>query len=218
MSEIKEYGEKILDTFRKNIVEYFESFKGGINALYSDFLDSVIVQPAQTRVYTIGIPIEKGRKIDFMLTEVEAAIPTLAIINLKNFPLEQVMVRIDFPSVIYGTKGQFPKIVFSSQLKMPWPGDFGLAWLPVTGSDEFAFHPYENKEKKIEEIEKFYYEKIVDPLCDFLNTSQYKLAIKLRENIDSFLKSEESIILNYNNPFQNRHSSVLNIVRLKKGT
>ena len=128
--------KQIIDTFRKNIMDYFESFKGEINVLYTDFLDSVIIQPAQTRVYTIGLPIEKGKKIDFMLTEVEAAIPVLAIINLKNFPLEQVMVRIEFPSVIYGAKGQFPKIVFSAQLKTPWPGEFGLAWMPITGSNK----------------------------------------------------------------------------------
>jgi hypothetical protein len=204
MSEIKEYGKKILDTFRKNIIDYFQSFKGGVNVLYSEFLDSVTIQPAQSKVYTIGIPIEKGKKLDFFLTEVESSFPTLAIITLKNFPIDQIMVRLDFPSVIYGAKGQFPKIIFTAQLKTPWPGEFGLAWLPSTGSEAFAFHPYENREKKYEEIVNFYHEGIVDTLCDFLNTSDYKLAQKLRNNIKELLESKEKIIFRYPNPFQKK--------------
>jgi hypothetical protein len=204
MSEIKEFGRRIINTFRKNIIDYFESFKGGVNVLYQDFLDSVIIQPAQTRVFTIGLPIEKGKKIDFMLTEIESAIPTLAIINLKDFPIEQVMVRLEFPSVIYGAKGQFPKIVFSAQLRTPWPGEFGLAWLPITGSEQFVFHPYEDKTKRAENLAHFYDEGLLDPLCDFLNTSEHKLAVKLRENIKAFLESDENVILNYPNPFQKK--------------
>ena len=204
MSEYKDYAKQIMATFKKKIVEYFENIKSERNVGYLEFLESVQIAPEEKHEYTIGLPLEKGKKVDFAITDIEYSIPTLAILKFKNYPLTQVMIRIEFPSVIYGTKGQYPKITFTSQLRTPWPGEIGLVWLPLTGTDDFAFHPYENKESKIEELENFYAEGIVDPLCDFLNTSKHKLAVKLRSNLRNFLDSKDSEVWNYLNPFQKK--------------
>ncbi len=205
MSELKAYARQILDSFRKKILEYFDSIKSEKNLAIVDYIESVQVQKAQFQEFTIGIPLEKGKKVDFGIEVVEYEMPTLAIVKFKNFPLNEVIIRIAFPATLFGPKGEYPKIIFTSTLKQPWPGEFGLVWAPITGNmDAFAFHPYQNKENKMEDLTKFYSENIVDPLCDFLNTGKYKVAIKLRENLKKFLASKDIEVWNYQNPFKKK--------------
>ncbi|MHA1294282.1 MAG: hypothetical protein ACTSQJ_16660 [Promethearchaeota archaeon] len=210
-SQLQEYAKKILESFNKKIIEYFESFKSEKNILYKDYLDGVIVHPHQEREFDVGIPLEKGRKVDFAMESLKYKMPALATIRFKNFPLEEVMVRIEFPNILFGPKDLQPKILFSTTLRTPWPGDFGLIWLPLTGSDKFAFHPYENKDKKVEDLLNFYQESIVDPLCDFLNTSKHRLAVRLRNNLKNFIESEDSEIWNYKNQFKKKEYNIIEV-------
>ena len=202
MSEqIKQYGIKILDTYKKKIGEFFEDLKGEKNILYLEKLIDVKVHPEQELEYTIGIPLEKGRKVDFAMTSVDYSMSLGATLRFKDFPLNEVIIRFEFPSVLFGVKGSYPKIIFTTTLNTAWPGDFGLVWMPLTGSEKFAFHPYENRDKKSEDLINFYTENIVDPLCDYLNSSDHILAAKIRENIKKFIESENIEFWNYKNPF-----------------
>ncbi len=209
MSELTEYAKQILQSFKKKILEYFDSIKSEKNLALVDYVESVQVQKAQIQEFTVGIPLEKGKKVDFGIEIVEYEMPTLAIVKFRNFPLSEVVIRIAFPATLFGPKGEYPKIIFTSTLKQAWPGEFGLVWTPITGStDAFAFHPYQNKENKMEDLTKFYSDNIVDPLCDFLNTAKYKVAIKLRENIKKFLESKEVEVWSYQNPFKKKEELI----------
>ncbi|TFF94479.1 MAG: hypothetical protein EU544_04435, partial [Promethearchaeota archaeon] len=202
MSELKEYGMKLLDSFKKRIIEYFEDLTAEKNVLYLNKLVDVQIAPEQKREFGIGIPLEKGRKVDFALTSVEYSMPLVATLRFKDFPLKEVIIRFEFPEILFGTQGRYPKIIFTTTLNMAWPGDFGLVWMPITGSEKvFAFHPYENREEKMDEMAHFYAEGIVDPLCDYINNSEHKLAVKIRNNLREFLHSDNIEVWHYNNPF-----------------
>lgn len=206
---MKEYATKILDSFSKQIIEYFESFRSDRNALYLNYLEDVQMQPPQTRTFDIGIPMETKKKIDYEMEAVEYSMPTLARLTFKNFPLKEVMIRVEFPQILYGPKGLYPKVIISAELNKPWPGEFGLVWLPLTGSEDFAFHPYQDKENKAAEMQNFYAEGIVDPLCDFLNTSAHKLTEKLKENIQLFIATDTVEVWNYKHPFKKKNEYVM---------
>lgn len=202
MSELTGYGKQILDSFKKKIIDYFEGITGERNVLYLEKLVNVDVAPAQEREYGIGIPLEKGKKVDFAMTSLQYEMPLVATVRFKDFPLKEVLIRFEFPSVLFGVKGSYPKITFTTTLNMAWPGDFGLIWMPTTTSENiFAFHPYENRENKLEDLTNFYAEGILDPLCDYLNNSQHKLAVKIRRGIKDFIESESVEVWNYQNPF-----------------
>ena len=119
-----------------------------------------------------------------------------------------------FRSVLYGPKGRYPKIIISATLSVPWPGEVGMVWTPITGSEDFAFHPYQDRENKIADLQHFYEEEIVDPLCDFLNSSDHVLAQTLRENIASFLNSEKRKFIEYSNPFVRKRKANLNTIEV----
>ncbi|MGV9200500.1 MAG: hypothetical protein ACOC4M_16960, partial [Promethearchaeia archaeon] len=120
----------------------------------------------------------------------------------------------EFPPVLYGPKGRYPKIIISATLAVPWPGEVGLVWTPITGSEEFAFHPYQDRENKVADLEHFYSEDILDPLCDYLNNSNHILAETLRESIESFLTSENRKFLQYKNPFLKKRKANINAIEV----
>ncbi|MHA1146751.1 MAG: hypothetical protein ACTSR8_00735 [Promethearchaeota archaeon] len=205
MSDLGVYAKQILDSFKKKITEYFDGISGERNVLYLEKLIDVTISPAQRIEYGIGIPLEKGRKVDFAMASIEYEMPLVAILRFKDFPLKEILIRFDFPSVLFGIKGAYPKITFTTTLNMSWPGDFGLVWMPITGSEKkFAFHPYENRENKLDDLINFYTEGIVDPLCDYINSSQHKLAVKIRNNLKKFIETNGIEVWNYQNPFSKK--------------
>lgn len=184
-------GDKLIDQFKTKILNYFDSFKSDKNIFYLDYLEDIIITPGEKREYTVSLPVSKGRKTDFAMETVEATIPTLATLKFKDFPLKQVMVRIEFPNVLFGVNGMYPKIIFTTELPIAWPGDFGILWEGLTGVPKFFFYPYEDRENKVEDLIKFYQEGILDPLCDFLNTGTHLVAEKVREGLHEFLRLTE---------------------------
>jgi len=202
---------KILKSYKNRIIEYFQDFNGKPNVLYKDFLVDVQVMPEETISFAIEVPFGKGKKDQFVSVDIEFKCPLKAAIQLKNLPIETVFVEIEFPPVFLGLKGAFPKIIISCQTKKSWFGDFGLAWTPLTGSKDFRFHPFENQEQKAKEIQNFYIEKIVDPLCDFLNNSDNIACAKLRKNIADFLNSKQVEVFSYRSPFSKKEFNTIDI-------
>ncbi|MFO8018177.1 MAG: hypothetical protein R6U96_06040 [Promethearchaeia archaeon] len=216
MSEdMKIYAKKILDPFKQKIMQFFKDLSGEKNVLYLDFLKEVEIHEPQTRVYDVGIPLKKSRKnVNFEMESIEYKLPLAANLKFDDFPIEEAIVRFEFPPVLYGPKGRYPKIIISATLAVPWPGEVGLVWTPTTGSEEFAFHPYQDRENKVADLEHFYSEEILDPLCDFLNNSDHILAQKLRESINSFLSSKNRKFLEYKNPFIKKRKANKNVIEV----
>lgn len=202
---------KILRSYKERIIEYFNDFKGTPNVLYKDFLVDVQVMPEEMISFIVEVPFEKGKKGQYFSVEVDFKCPLKAMIKLKDFPIENVFVEIQFPKIFLGEKGAFPKIIISCQTKKGWFGDFGLAWLPLTGSNEFRFHPFENKNIKSEEIQNFYIDNIVDPLCDFLNTSDNYACTKLKRKLKEFLTSKRVEVLSYRSPFNKKFYNTIEV-------
>ncbi len=218
--------KKLLEQFKTKIQNYFESFNSDKNIFIANYLEDIIIQPGKKEEYTISLPVGAGKKADFAMECTKLIIPTLAILKFKDtFPIKEVMVRIEFPNILFGVNGIYPKIIFTTEFKTAWPGDFGIVWEAITGQTTFSFFPYEDRENKVENIIKFYQEDILDPLCDLLNSSNNVVARKAREGIHKFLKMSERAANKiktledypkdhpwfYSNPFSKKRKNIIDI-------
>lgn len=200
--------KKMLSKVKKNIIDYFDSFKSKENKDYFEYLQKVQVQPSKKMVQIVRVPVSK--RGDYQNYSINFLCPMHATLHFQGLVVRQIRVDVRFPQILLGENFMLPQIDVSVQTYKPWYGNFGLAWPGSTGDKKkFSFHPYQSRLKRMAEIREYYADDIVDPLCDLLNNYDAPGPNLLRKSIAKFIKGKTEQFWRYQSVFDKSRENVI---------
>lgn len=200
----------MLDKIKKNITNYFDSFKSKENKAYFEYLQKVEVSPSKKMTQIVRLPTSK--KGDYKNFSVNFNCPIHATLQFQGLVVKVLRVDVKFPQILIGEKFMLPQLDISVETYKPWYGNFGLAWPGLTGDKKkFSFHPYQSRLKRLAEIKEYYAGDIVDPMCDFLNNYDAPGPNLLRKSISKFIKSKTQQFWKYQSAFNKSQFNTMQV-------